>query len=487
MDFERPFHFHNLFMARFRDVASEVPLQSHWSDIHLRRWLIVAIMAAAAVFAYAISLLITPVYEARTTFFLASNSESPHYVGGPEAPPEPLFPTPDEKTAALNVGILRGGAFMQGLADEFGLPAALLRKRVDVTVSGEFMVDLFVRSEDAGLAARIAARAPGLYAEFHEASMRKRAADVASTLTAHIDGLEEELAALVARTEDQRRRFGSAVDDALVKRLSDRRASAEQRLLEIDGALSAAEARRAELEAELAAERQTYAAGGTVLTTPVLDLMVEQLLVLRVELAAVREGPQSSSRRTAILEQITEIETAIEAERARMAEATVKSTGTNYEILRADIAKARAEEAALTASRVTAETQMSAADADLEAAIASLGEAERLAARRAEIEAQITDARINLASATLQAANARAPLMVVEEASLPTRPAFPIPVLNAIVAALAGAIAGFYYALFVGHAARARMKKLADTLQPPRFTDAELQHLRRIVQAPKAA
>jgi uncharacterized protein involved in exopolysaccharide biosynthesis len=170
-----------------------------------------------------------------------------------------------------------------------------------------------------------------------------------------------------------------------------------------------------------------------------------------------------------------------------MAEATVKSTGTNYEILRADIAKARAEEAALTASRVTAETQMSAADADLEAAIASLGEAERLAARRAEIEAQITDARINLASATLQAANARAPLMVVEEASLPTRPAFPIPVLNAIVAALAGAIAGFYYALFVGHAARARMKKLADTLQPPRFTDAELQHLRRITQAPKAA
>lgn len=468
-------------------MASEVPFQSHRHDIHMQRWLIVAIMVAAAAFAYVISSVITPIYEAKTTFFLASNSESPRYVGGPEAPPEPLFPTPDEKTAALNVGILRGGAFMQSLADEFGVPAALLRKRVDVTVSGEFMVDLFVRSEDADLAARIAARTPGLYAEFHEASMRQRAADVASTLTAHIDGLEDELTVLVAQTEDQRRRFGTAVDDALVKRLSDRRASAEQRLLEIDGALSAARARRAELESELAIERQTYATGGTVLTTPVLDLMVEQLLVLRVELAAVREGPQSSSRRAAIIEQITEIETAMEAERARMAEATVKSTGTNYEMLRADIAKARAEEAALTASRATAETQLSAANADLEAAIASLGQAERLAARRAEIESQITDARINLSSATLQAANAKAPIMVVEEASPPTRPAFPIPILNAIVAALAGVIVGFYYALFVGHAARARMKTLADTLTPPRFSHAELQHLRRIAETSKAA
>lgn len=462
-------------------MTSEVPLQAHMRDIHTQRWLIVAIMIASAAFAYAISALMTPIYEAKTTFFLASNSESPRYVGGPETPPEPMFPTPDEKTAALNVGILRGRAFVEQLAAEFDVPVALLRKRMDVTVSGEFMVDLFVRSEDPDLATRIATRAPGMYAEFHETSMRQRAADVAATLTAHIAGLETELAALMAQTEDQRRRFGTAVDEALVERLSDRRANAERRLLEIDGALSAAQARRAELEAELAIERQTYAEGGTVLTTPVLDLMVEQLLVLRVELAEVRDGPQST-RRTAILEQMAEIETAIEAERTRMAEATVKSTGTNYEILRADITKARAEEAALTASRATAETQMAAASADLEAAIASLGEAERLAARTAEITAQITDARTNLASAQLQAANAKAPIMVVEAASLPTRPAFPIPILNAIVAALAGAIVGLYYALFVGHAARARMKTLADALQPPRFTETELMHLRRVVE-----
>lgn len=462
-------------------MTSEVPFQTHWGDIHSHRWLIIATMITAGVFAFVISSRITPIYEAKTTFYLASNSESPRYVGGPETPPEPLFPTPDEKTAALNVGILRGRAFMQGLANEFDLPVALLRKRVDVTVSGEFMVDLFVRSENADLATRIATRAPGLYAEFHENSMRQRASDVAETLSAHISTLETELAGLVAETEDQRRRFGTAVDEALISRVSDFRATAERRVLEIDGSLAAAKARRAELEAALGTERQIYAEGATVLTTPVLDLMVEQLLVLRVELAAARDGPQSP-RRTAIIEQIGEIETAIEAERTRMAEAKVKPNGSNYEVLRADIATARAEEAALTASRTTAETQMTAATSDLEAAIAALGQAERLSARSAEIDAQITDARTNLASATLQAANAKAPLVVVEEASLPTRPAFPIPILNAIVAAMAGAIAGFYYALFVGHSNRVKMQKLAQSLQPPRFTDAEKRHLRQIAK-----
>jgi len=460
-------------------VTSEVPLASHWRDIHAYRWLIVATMVAAGIFAYLISTRITPIYEAKSTFYVASNTTSPRFVGGPDAPPEPLFPTPDEKTAALNVGILRGQAFMERLAREFGLPVALVRKRVDVTVSGEFMVDLFVRSDDPALAASMAERAPRLYAAFHESSMRERAASLAATLADHIAGLEADLAEAVAQTEDQRRRFGTTVDEALVVRLSDRRASAEQRLMELDGALVAAEARRAELEAELAAERQTYAAGGTALTTPLMDVMVEQLLVLRVELAEVRDGSQSP-RRAALMEQIGEIEQAIEAERQRLAEATVKSSGSNYETLRADIAKARADEAAIAASRSTAETQLTAAAADLEAAIASLGEAERLSARISEIEAQITDARINLASAELQAANASVPLVVVENATIPTRPAFPIPILNAIVAVMAGAVVGLYYALFIGHSARARVRKLAEGLQPPRFTEAEVQHLRQI-------
>lgn len=463
-------------------MTTEVPLQDHWRDILAQRWVIVATTAFAGLFAFLISLMITPIYEAKTTFYLASNAESPRFVGGPDTPPEPLFPTPDEKTAALNLGILRGRAFMEKLAEEFNLPVALVRKRVDVAVSGEFMVDLFVRSEDAKLASQMANRAPSLYAEFHRASMRDRADRLAQTLTEHLKSLQGQLSDLVAQSEDQRRRFGTTLDEALVARLSDRRAGTEQRLQEIDGALSAAVARREGLQTELDAESKTYAAGETVLTTPVLDLMVEQLLALHVDLAAVRDGPQSP-RRGAIEEQIAATEAAIETERQRMAAAVVKSTGSNYEILRGQIITAKAEEAALAASRATAETQFTAAQSDLDAAIGALGAAEQLAAHQTEIEAQIADAQTNLASAQLQAAHAEVPLVVVEEAVAPTRAAFPIPVLNTIVAMLAGLVAGFYYALLIGHAGRVRVKRLADALRPPWFNDAELGQLQRLADS----
>lgn len=463
-------------------MSFEVPFHEHWRDIHARRWLIVATTVAAGVFAFVISLVLTPIYEAKATFYVAANTGSPRFVGGPEAPPEPLFPTPDEKTAALNVGILRGKEFMSALAREFDLPVGLVQKRVDVTVSGEFMVDVFVRSEDPDRAAAMANRAPALYAGFHEASMRARAADVAGTLRGHIATLETKLAALSGQAEEQRRRFGTTVDEALVERLSATQATAERRLQELDGALAAALARRKELEAELTLERSTYAAGDIVLTTPVLDLMVEQLLALRVDLAEVRDGPQSA-RRSAIEEQMAEIERAIDLERQRMAQAVVKSTGSHYEGLRSSIATAKADEAALTASRGTAEAQLAAARADLDAAISALAAAERLSRQTAEIESQITDARVNLASAELQAANAKAPLVVVETASPPTRPAFPLPVLNAIVAVMTGAVIGFYYALFLGHSRRARLQRLATSLSLPRFTDAELARLRALADA----
>lgn len=464
-------------------MSLDVPFHEHWRDIHARRWLIVATTIAAGVFAFLISLVLTPIYEAKTTFYIASNASSPRFVGGPDTPPEPLFPAPDEKTAALHVGILRGQVFMAKLAEATGLPIGLVRKRVDVKVSGEFMIDVFARSESASLAAEMANRSPVLYAGFHEASMRARAAEVAQTLTSHLVGLEAQLATLTAAAEDQRRRFGATVDEGLVERLSATRAGAEVRLMEIDGLLSAALARRAELEKELTAETGTYAAGDTVLTTPLLDVMVEQLLVLRVELAAVRDGPQSP-RRAAIVEQIAEIATSIEAERRRMSEAVVKSTGSHYEELRSSIATAKAEEAALTASRATAEAQLLKAATDLDGVITAQGAAAQLAAQMTEIEAQISDARLNLASAELQAAHARAPLVVVEQAVTPTRPAFPLPVLNAIVAMLTGAAVGFYYALFLGYARRARLQRLADALTLPHFADDELARLRHLVATP---
>ena len=72
----------------------------------------------------------------------------------------------------MNVGILRGRDLFAALAAAEGGDIATLQRRVDITVSGEFMVGVFARDPDPEWAKRLANLVPAKYAEFHENSMR---------------------------------------------------------------------------------------------------------------------------------------------------------------------------------------------------------------------------------------------------------------------------------------------------------------------------
>lgn len=460
-------------------LSEGVPLSQHWGDIRRFRWLIVLTAVAAAGFAWAISTAITPIYEAKSTFYLATNADPPGFLG-PQAdrPPAPLFPTPDEKSAALNVGILRGREMMAALSDEFGIPVPDLRKRLDVKVSGEFMVDAFFRDPDPARAAAVAGRVPTLYAAFHEASMRERAEGVASALQTHIAALQAEVAAARSAQEGLRAGFGVPPDDELVARLSAARAAAEDAAAMAVADRAGAEARVRRLEAELAEEGRSYAGGGTIAATAALDAMEARLLALRVDLAGVTDGPLSP-RREGIEQQIAEVEAAAGVERARIVASQAKPQGSLYETLRADLLRARADLSAVTATAGAAQARAIASGALLDRALTVLPEASELARAIPALEGQIAGAESNLAAATMQAAHAVAPLITVERPVPPTRPAFPVPILNAVVAALTGAILGCYYALFLGHARRIRLRAEAGEGGMPVFTLAELAALRR--------
>ena len=82
-----------------------------------------------------------------------------------------------------------------------------------------------------------------------------------------------------------------------------------------------------------------------------------------------------------------------------------------------------------------------------------------------------------LAEASAQALRPSAPLVVVQRAVPPTRPVFPLPLLNAIVAALTGLVFGCYYALFCGMLARARRQRIRRQLEMPSLSQEELKDL----------
>lgn len=460
-------------------VLADVPLHRHWRDIYRKRWLILITSFTAAVVAYAFSAQVTPVFESKTTFYIAGNAPSPGYLGAqPDTPPSPLYPIPEEKAASLDVGILRGRVLMSRLASAFDLPFGDVIRKVDIVVSKEFMINVFVRDTDPDLAAGIANTVPTFYADFQETAMRARSTQV-------VDALESQLAVLIAdrdRLADllraRRAENGSLADDSALRGLQDARDLAEMKLAEFDQQIAQGGARLAALDAALAAEGERFAGFRTMESTPALTAMLERMLDLRIELAAITDGP-ASPRRAAIEGQIAEIESAMAQEQKRLADAAAKTSGSLFEKLRLERTMTAATSAGLRAARASVAAEIASALDEFGAALDEVAAAQDIASQLARTEQRIATAETNLAAARLQAANARVPMVITETAVAPIRPIFPLTVLNAIVAAIVGLVFGVYYALFVAHSERARrLGRAAEAALPP-FSRDELALLRK--------
>ncbi|MEX0284558.1 MAG: hypothetical protein AB3N23_08090 [Paracoccaceae bacterium] len=460
-------------------MRTEVPLHQHWSDLYRFRWLIVVTAAAAAAGAMWFSSQVTPIYEAKVTFYMADNASEPVYTSAePDRSEGVLLPIPEEKAAALDVGILRGREVMTRLANETDSDLNELRKRTDVVVNGELMIDVFARDPDPARAVLIANAVPDIYRGFHSEILRDRSRRIADALQVRLDRLVVRREDLETRRAELRAASVSTADAAALSAMQDRRITRIARIESLDAQLDDMWARMKELDSMIAEEGAVFAAGDTVETTPMLELLLERVLDLRVDLAAVTDGPQSPRRRS-IEDQIAEIEGQMAEEREKLANSTAKPEGSLFEALRLDRAVTRATIAGLQAARDSAAEGLADLDKAFAENVGLVAEAERLNTELGAIQLDILTARRNLASTALQAENAEAPLVVTETAVLPTRPVFPIPILNAVVAGLTGLLLGAYYALLVAHSDRARAARRAMEIPLPAFTAEELMALRK--------
>jgi uncharacterized protein involved in exopolysaccharide biosynthesis len=459
-------------------MRSDVPLHQHWRDLYRFRLLILLTAAAAAGGAWWFSQQVTPFYEAKVSFYMAANASEPVYISAePDRSDGVLLPIPEEKAAALDVGIIRGREVMGRLAEETGVPIAELRKRTDVVVNGEFMIDVFVRDPDPERATEIANALPEVYRSFHNEILRERSFRVAEALTARLEVLDAQWDRLDAARRALRTGSFSTADGGALSAIQERRTSRIAQIEALETQLDELVARLAALDTMIAEEGAVFAAGETVESTPALDLLLERVLELRVDLAAVTDGPQSPRRR-AIDDQINEIEAQMAAERQKLADSVAKPEGSLYEALRLERATVRATIAGLEAARDGATEGLALLDSAFADSVGTVAASDRISNELVAVQTQIQNAQRNLASAELQAANAQAPLVITETASVPTRPVFPLPILNAVVAGITGLLFGAYYALLVAHSDRARKARQALEVDIPAFTTDELKELR---------
>jgi uncharacterized protein involved in exopolysaccharide biosynthesis len=172
-------------------------LYDYWQDIYQRKVLLLLVAISAAVFAYVISLVLPPLYEAKATFYAPTNATLPTYTRSDSAghvAQAPFLPTADEKAAAVDIGILLSEDISRALHERFPQrDVDQLRKNVAVNVSDEFMIDIHVRDRDAKLAADIANQLPELYREFHVRALRERMSAVVDTLSRQLDRQDMEI------------------------------------------------------------------------------------------------------------------------------------------------------------------------------------------------------------------------------------------------------------------------------------------------------
>lgn len=466
-------------------MADAVPLYQHWNDIYSRRGQILLTAAAAGAVGYFASEVIPPVYEAKTSFYIAETVDPPGLTFGGQAP-RMLFPTPEEKVSSLNLGILRGADLMRRLNEASPeRDLAALTRATDFVVSGEFMIDVFVRDPDPQLAALIANRVPELYREFHGELLRDQARRAQAALDGWITDLAAELSRLRGMRTEQLATLGAASADGLLAQRLARREAAAERLQALAAEFEQARAERMALARALEEERALYRPGEMVLTSSAIERQAALLAELRVSLAELTEGP-AGARRQGIESEIAEIERLMAAEIAELQASVSKPAGSVHEVLRGNLVELDTRLAALETGQAVARRTLDSLDSELGLTATEAAALAELEARISEVEGDLRLARSNRDEALLQSAHADVPLVIVQQALPPERPVFPLQVLNTVVATLTGLVFGVYLALIFGYVGRLRERRILHAVTGPALGALERDLLAEAARAGRA-
>lgn len=159
-------------------MTEEATLYDYWLALYQRKRAILMVTLMSAAFAYGISMVLPPVYEAKSTFYMPFTASTPLYtVGGSTSQVDrvPLMPVPDEKAAGGHLGILKGERMSTAVLKQFPHKTySYLSKNVDFVSNNYFMTEVYVRNEDPDEAAAIANFYPIAYRNFHKQVISRR-------------------------------------------------------------------------------------------------------------------------------------------------------------------------------------------------------------------------------------------------------------------------------------------------------------------------
>ena len=167
-------------------MATDGTLYDYWLAIYRRRITVLVVSISAAVFAYVVSLVLPPVYETRSIFYMPILSSTPLYTAGSgvgQVERAPLMPVAEEKIAGVHLGILKSDEISTEILKRFPEKTPrYLFLNVDFVLSEHFLTEIYVRDRDPEIATAIANTYPAVYKDFHRRSIAERSKVTAAAL-----------------------------------------------------------------------------------------------------------------------------------------------------------------------------------------------------------------------------------------------------------------------------------------------------------------
>ena len=440
----------------------DTTLRGYGSVLYARRWMLALTVASAVAVAIALSLLLPDVYEARSEFYVVSESAALTTAASGRAVAF-VAPLVVQETERWHLGILESQVVRRLVAQTVkGKDAAALRRDVDIEFSRKHIARVRARDRDPKRAAEIANAYPQALTTFLTQTGDARRRQTMSAIEDSLREVDVQLAATYKRLRTLLAEKRSPSVTAEVTFLAERKGALEREIATAMAQLEGIEKRIALTTEHLGAEAQRSSGVQGTLFISSIQRLRSEITGLEAELAAAqaefdgRQGDQHPRVRT-LSAKLAQQQQALQRELNSIGRAEVREVNSSYEQLRRELA-------ALYNDRAAVRAEAAAKAAALEKIAGRADAMQDHALREQEIRVEIgrlergRDAlRLKQQDTLIQVAAEASPVVVVQWAEAPSEPKFPLILFNALVAAALGLIAGIYLALAYDYAARPRV------------------------------
>lgn len=427
-------------------------LYNYWIIIYRRRLLVLTTVVAAAAVAWVASQRLPPVYQAVAEFYVTDPPPTAPLLStaGGAGVPQPSLPVILQERERSYVGMLESAVIQRRVHRAVpGKNITRLSRDVDVNSTKYHLIRIRVRDTDPEIAAAIANAYPvalnGMLADISQERTARNAAVLRAAAADRRRGLMEARQELKAFLLES----GTADVQRDTEELAKRRAAAEADHERAVAALKQVQSRIQVAELRLQREATVFVTSQSASSSPLAQNLHKDISDVQAELAAARtrytdKHPQV--RR--LLERLENKKQDLAREIDRSVSGDAKLPDSLYERLRGQVAELNVERAAL-------EADVAAKTVTLGALVQRSHLAPPVRLREEELRAEIASLQRMADAVTLGYEEARAQaavrpdeVVILQQAAAPIEPLFPLPLINAAVAALLGLIAGIYLAFF---------------------------------------